>query len=176
MELVDAFLKQGAVVLHRFGLGIIKTCRDQILQASETGKIMSVICSPPEEFCEAIVKLAVSEENGIKLNAEKVQQFREKAQETYKHLLVATTGQDSTRKHTGETDSEDETEEDDPECLVCHDEPADIFCKECNTLICERCNKKDKKEGHSKTDHTLERTDDWDFDRLVELFLKLRTK
>ena len=174
LPLMDAFLKDGAVVLHRFGLAIIKTCRKELLEAKETGRILSILNQPPESKCDEIVSLSRAEKNGIMLNSHQLSHYRELALEKYRSRLFVVKGVDSTRKHTGETDSEDDSEDDseNPECLICHDNMADRFCKTCDILLCNRCHKKEKKD-HKNT-HETEETENWEFEKLVETFLKLK--
>jgi hypothetical protein len=170
----DAFLDQGVVVLHRLGLAIVRVCRAKILAAKETGQIIAILSQPPEESCAEIAKLAAAERHGVLLNAAQLQQFRDLALAKHRDRLVPKEGQDSTRKHTGETDSEDEESdaEDNPECLQCGDNMAELYCAQCNVLVCGRCHKKSKK-GHDKA-HAVEATDQWPFDKLVALYLKLK--
>ncbi len=149
MQIMDAFLEQGAVVLHRMGLAIVRVCRDKILAAKETGKIIALLSQPPDNVCDEIVRLSVAESGGILLNAAQLAQFRELAFAKHRDRLVAKEGADSTRKHTGETDSDSDDkgsdEEDNPECLQCTENMAELFCAQCNLLVCERCHKKSKK-------------------------------
>ncbi len=178
MQITDAFLEQGAVVLHRMGLAIVRVCRDKILAAKETGKIIALLSQPPDSVCDDIVRLSVAESGGIVLNAAQLAQFRELAFAKNRDRLIPKEGADSTRKHTGETDSDsddkDSDEEDNPECLQCGDNMAELHCAQCNLLVCERCHKKSK-QGHSKT-HAVEATDQWPFDKLVALYVKLKSE
>ncbi len=174
LVVTDKFMEEGAVVLHRLGLAIVRVCRAKIMAAKETGQIIAILSQPPEESCAEIVKLASAERCGLLLNAAQLQQFRELALAKHRDRLVPKEGHDSTRKHTGETDSEDEgsDEEDNPECLQCGDNMAELYCAQCNLLVCGRCHKKSKK-GHDKT-HAVEPTDQWPFEKLVALYVKLK--
>lgn len=174
LDLVELFLEHGVVVLHRLGLAIVAAHRDQLLAKTQTGQCLSILCRPKEDLCPDIVKQCASD---AVVNDAHLEKLRTLVAQKYAHRLVSATGQDSTRKHTGETSSEESGSDDDDsealECMGCDDNAPEVLCESCGLLLCTKCHKRGKGQGHSK-DHKVKSCDDMEFEVLLEMSRKHR--
>jgi hypothetical protein len=178
LHVMELFLQHGVVVMHRVGLAIVSTQRKAMLACTQTGQCIALLSQPKEEHGDEIVRLAGLEET---LSVTQLLEMRVAVGVKYQHRLVSAAGQDSTRKHTGETDSDDDNDDDDDdsdafECLVCHDNMPEVLCDQCGgLLLCEKCHKKGKGQGHSK-DHAVKSVEGMDFDVLQKIANEWRKK
>lgn len=170
MDLVELFLQHGVVVLHRLGLAIVAAHRQELLAKTQTGQCLAILCRPKEEHCAEIVKQCASD---ALVTDHHLKEMRVVVAQKYAHRLASSAGQDATRKHTGETSSEDDSDEDSEalECMACEDNMPEVHCEACGLLLCQKCHKRGKGKGHSK-DHAVKSCDDMEFDAMLEMCRK----
>ena len=164
MDLVDAFLKQGSVVNIKLGLSIVEEFKDELCfcSGSEAFNKLRLEKKCTNKVYERIVDRAIKGFENIGCLSTR----RRKAFNDNIERLIPKQGQDATRKHTGQSDSEEESseEEEGVECTKCEEAMPEYHCIECNSLYCEDC----------KCEHELKSLEGVEWDDILEIAEKIK--
>jgi len=149
----ELFLEHGYPYLIKFGISLVKTCKDQILTAADH-QIYAVLRFDESVQVSPGVKLAVVEEAAsIDLSKYDLENLRKLCFEKY--LKPRLDNANDALQNVVDDDSDEE--EEGAECEVCGEMAPDVYCKDCQKMLCGMCTKT-KKGGHTSK-HS---TEDWE--------------
>jgi len=148
----ELFMEHGHPYLIKFGISLVKTCKDLILTASDH-HIYAVLRFDESVQVSPRVKLSIVEEAvAIDISKYDLQNLRSICFEKHLKERLARAKQAFTTD-----DSDDDEEEEGAECEVCGEMAPELYCKDCKKMLCGMCNET-KKGGHTSK-HSID--EDW---------------